>query len=585
MTTNSAQVAGSAYFPETTQLFAATAFEEIDRSLRRLAAHQDEWARLRISERIALVEGMRRGLYAVRSRWVAAELKSKELPPGSFGEAEEWTMLAAVFRGLSTIRRSLADIQARGRPRLAGRIKVRNDGQVVAPVLPASLSDRLLFRGTRAEVRMEPDVTAEAALVSMASAYREEGRRGRVAMVLGAGNASLLPACDMLHKLFVDLRVTVVKLNPVNAHLGPLMEEAFSVLVDRGFLAFVYGGKEVGSYLAIHPDVYELHMTGSDKTYEAIVFGRPRETRDARPKPVITKRFTGELGNISPVIIVPGAWQAREVAEQAKHISTWLVANAGFGCLTPRVIVQHRSWPRRQELLEAIGRRLRAYPTRKAYYPGAIHEHARCVSIHPEALQYGKPASGHLPWTVVPDIDPRQVDDICFRHEFFCGLMAETSIDAPDVPAFLERAVEFCNSVLWGTLNATLIIHPGSLREPGVAEAVERAIARLRYGTVSLNMLAFYSAYFMTAPWGGFPGHDIFDIQSGVGKTFNFLMFDRPEKSVVRAPFYRFDPITITTKRAPEFCKRLAEFEAYPRWWKLPALMVSGLRAVATSAA
>ncbi|NIS69494.1 MAG: aldehyde dehydrogenase, partial [Proteobacteria bacterium] len=143
---------------------------------------------------------------------------------------------------------------------------------------------------------------------------------------------------------------------------------------------------------------------------------------------------------------------------------------------------------------------------------------------------------------------------------------------------FIDRAVEFVNHTLWGTLNATLIVHPKSLRDPDIAAAVDRAIAGLRYGTVSLNILAYYSAYFMVAPWGAFPGHDIYGIQSGIGKTFNFLMLKRSEKSVVRAQFRRLDPITVKSKRALEFSRKLAEFEASGSWWRMPGLIWTALR-------
>lgn len=36
-------------------------------------------------------------------------------------------------------------------------------------------------------------------------------------------------------------------------------------------------------------------------------------------------------------------------------------------------------------------------------------------------------------------------------------------------------------------------------------------------------------------PWGAFPGHEIYDIQSGLGRNFNFAMLDKVEKVVVRA--------------------------------------------------
>lgn len=571
---------GSPYFAELIDASRSTSRREIDRLLSTLQAHKDEWVQLGIEERLSILDEIRKGLFNIRDLWVRAELEAKGIPPQSIGEAEEWTILATVFRAVRKVQQSLVEIQERGRPSIPGQMRSRPNGQVVVPVFPHSIADRLLFLGIKGEVWMEPGVTTEETFASQASAYRDKDRRGKVALVLGAGNASMLPVIDFLHKLFVELQVVVLKLNPVNAHMGPFMEEGFRALIERGFLGFVYGGVEEGSYLCAHPEVDELHLTGSDKTYEAIVFGTGPEgkRRKEERNPLIKKRFTGELGNVSPVIIVSGAWQKVDIEEQAKHIASWLIANAGFGCLTPRVIVQHESWSPRMQLLDEIGRLLDRFPTRKAYYPGAKNRHAEYLAAHPESLQFGEASGDHLPWTLVPDVDPTNANDICFKREAFCSLCAETAIRAPNTPSFIDRAVAFANNTLWGTLNATIILHPTSLRDPDVAAAVERAIASLRYGTVSLNLMPFYSAYFMTAPWGAFPGHDMYNIQSGIGKTFNFLMLEHPEKSIVRAPFKRLDPVTVKSKRAPEFGKKLAAFEASPAWWKLPNLAFTALR-------
>jgi hypothetical protein len=282
---------------------------------------------------------------------------------------------------------------------------------------------------------------------------------------------------------------------------------------------------------------------------------------------------------VSPVIIVPGPWKLEDVEEQAKHIATWLTVNAGFMCLTPRVLIQHRSWKLRDRLMDAVGELLERAPTRYAYYPGARDRHAEFLEAHPAARLFGKGGMDRLPWTLIPDVDPETPEEICFKREAFCGLFAETGLDAPDAASFIDRAVEFANQTLWGTLCATIIVHPKSLHDPNIAAAVERAISNLHYGTVSLNLLAFYSSYFMVTPWGGFPGQDIYDVQSGIGKTFNFLMFGRAQKSVVRAPFRRFDPLTITSKRPAEFGKRLAAFEANPSWKRFSGLVWTALRA------
>ncbi len=570
---------GSPNFAELVDAYQVTSQAQIDHLLSTLQEHKDDWAQLGIMERLSILDEIRKDLLAVKDRWIHAEFEAKGIAQTMF-EAEEWVILATVFRAVQKLQRSLVEIQKHGRPRIPGPITSMPNGQVVARVFPQTLSDRIIFLGITAEVWMEPGAAVGEIMATQASEYRDKNLRGKVALVLGAGNSSLVPVIDILHKLFVELQVVVLKMNPVNAHMGPLMEEGFRALVNRGILCIVYGGAEEGSYLCNHPAVEELHMTGSDKTYEAIVFGPGSEgqKRKAEHKPLNTKRFTGELGNVSPVIIVPGSWSRGDIEHQAKHIATWLTASAGFSCLTPRVIVQDRSWTQRNDLMDEIGQVLDRVPTRRAYYPGAHSRYAEFLAAHPESLQFGTASTDHLPWTIIPDVNPENADDICFKHEAFCGLCAETAIEAPSITGFIDRAVEFVNHTLWGTLNATLIVHPKSLRDPDIAAAVDRAIAGLRYGTVSLNILAYYSAYFMVAPWGAFPGHDIYGIQSGIGKTFNFLMLKRSEKSVVRAQFRRLDPITVKSKRALEFSRKLAEFEASGSWWRMPGLIWTALR-------
>jgi acyl-CoA reductase-like NAD-dependent aldehyde dehydrogenase len=572
---------GSPHFADLVESSHETQRRDIDAILRGLRANKDSWVHLPMRERLALLDEVRRDFISIGDRWVAAELEAKRIAPQSLGEGEEWTILATIHRATRILRRSLSEIEALGQPRIPGPFSKRPDGQVVAQTFPLAPWDRFLFLGVTGEVWMEPGLGKEETVAAQASAYKDTQRKGAVSLVLGAGNVSVLPVCDVLHRLFVELQVVVLKPNPVNAHMGPLMEEGFRALIERGFLAVVYGGAEEGAYLAAHPEVQELHVTGSDKTFEAVVFGGGPQGRKhkAERRPLITKPFTGELGNLSPVIVVPGPWKPGDIDAQATQVATWLTANAGFACLTPRVIIQHQSWELRGQLVEQIGRRLDGAPTRHAYYPGARDRHEQFLEAHPEARLFGEGKTGHLPWTLIPNVDPHAREEICFEREAFCGLFAETGLEAPDAASFLDRAVEFANQRLWGTLCATIIVHPKSMRDPNIAAAVERAISKLRYGTVSLNMLAYYSAYFMGSPWGGFPGQDIYDVQSGIGQTFNFLMFDGAQKSVVRAPFRRLDPLTVASKRPVDFGQRLAAFEANPSWKTFPGLVATALRA------
>jgi acyl-CoA reductase-like NAD-dependent aldehyde dehydrogenase len=206
--------------------------------------------------------------------------------------------------------------------------------------------------------------------------------------------------------------------------------------------------------------VDQIHTTGSDKTYEDIVFGAGQEgaERKVQHRPMLQKPFTAELGNVTPVIILPGPWSEDDIHAQGQRLATWLSINAGFNCLTPRVIVQWDGWEKRAALNEAIGQALQTMPTRNAYYPQARQRHARFVSAHPEAKRYGEyDDPEHLPWTFITGLDPDNLEEICFRNEPFCGLFSETALQAGSPEDFLDWAVRFANETLWGTPNLSMM--------------------------------------------------------------------------------------------------------------------------------
>ena len=192
----------------------------------------------------------------------------------------------------------------------------------------------------------------------------------------------------------------------------------------------------------------------------------------------------------------------------------------------------------------------------RAYYPGSADTQRMFVEAHPEAIQIGGGDDDHIPWTVIPDLDPDATDDICYRRESFSGLCGEVALGASSVAEFLDRAVAFLNNTVWGTLSATLVVSEDSLTDPSIDRAVERAIADLRYGTVALNGPGTWGFYTMVAPWGGYPGSDLHDIQSGNSHVTNFLMLSDPEKTVVRAPFRMRTYTFLGTAKNLDVCAR-----------------------------
>jgi acyl-CoA reductase-like NAD-dependent aldehyde dehydrogenase len=545
---------------------AASPPDELDAAIAAVRASRDAWVATLPAARIRLLDEVVRATVAVADRWTELSVRHEGLDPASSAAAEEGLVGPYLFlRGVRLHRRALADIARGGRPRIPGPVRARAGGQVAARVFPIDGWDRLLYLGTTADVWMEPGVTLEGLPETIAEAYRSPGP-GRVCLVLGAGNASSIAPLDILHKLFVENQVVVCKSHPVMAHLAEVHDAALAPLVRAGVLRLVHGGAVEGAHLSHHAGVDTLHITGADRTYEAIVYGTGPEgaERKRRDDPVLHKPFTAELGNLTPIIVVPGRWNEAELRYHADNIATMLANNAGFNCTTSRVIVTAAGWPRRAALMDRVRRRLAEIPTRLAWYPGARERFAAFAEIHPEGEQIGDAADGHLPWMLIPDLSPDAIGDPCYRVEAFCSVTAETTIDASDVAGFLERAVRFANDALWGTLNATLIVDPRTMQDPAPRAAVEQAIADLRYGTVSLNHWSAIGYGLGVTPWGAFPGHHRADIGSGTGFVHNPLRFGRVQKSVVRSPFRAWPkPIWFASHRtAHRLVPHLVRFEA-----------------------
>jgi aldehyde dehydrogenase (NAD(P)+) len=181
---------------------------------------------------------------------------------------------------------------------------------------------------------------------------------------------------------------------------------------------------------------------------------------------------------------------------------------------------------------------------------------------------------------LISDIDCDSESEICFKTEPFCSVISETGIDAENAIEYFEKVVEFCNNRLWGTLGAMIVVHPATLSDKATKDAFERMIARLRYGIISINTLASMCYVAGLTPWGGYPGSDMADIQSGNGTSNNALMLADTEKTVVRAPFitrpYPGWYVSRSNKTGKLF-KKLAELEASPSILKIPGISITAI--------
>ncbi|MBS2023141.1 MAG: aldehyde dehydrogenase, partial [Deltaproteobacteria bacterium] len=403
-------------------------------------------------------------------------------------------------------------------------------------------------------------------------------------LILGAGNVNSIPPTDCITKFFNEGKVCVLKMNPVNAYMGPFIEEAFKEMVERNWLAVVYGGAEEGGYLCQHPGVDEVHITGSDKTHDLIVWGPPgpeRAERMARNKPLLEKEISSELGNVSPVIVVPGPWDEKTLAFQADNTAGMITNNASFNCNAAKMLVTAKGWAQKDQYLDLVAKKAASVPSRKAWYPGAEQRWKYLTEGRAGLRLIGKEEPGKLPWAIVPGLDAADTNERAFNTEPFCALVSQTELgQAQDPIKFLDEAVDFANDRLWGTLTATILIHDKTLKEPGVAEALERAIGKLRYGAVGVNLWPAFAFALGNTPWGAYPGSTLTNIQSGRGFVHNTSMFERIEKCVIRHPAIGFPkpPHFSSHRTANVLGRRLTYMEEDSSWLHLPGIIAAALR-------
>jgi acyl-CoA reductase-like NAD-dependent aldehyde dehydrogenase len=377
-----------------------------------------------------------------------------------------------------------------------------------------------------------------------------------------------IPVLDVMYKSFVEGAVCLLKMSPVNAYLGPHFELALAPLIARGFLRIVYGGSDVGAYLAAHSAIAELHITGSAETHDRIVWGEAGPERDARKKagtPLFQKPVTSELGNISPVLIVPAKYSAAELTTMARGIAGMVVQNASFNCNAAKMLVTPRGFAQRAALLERLQAELARVPPRLAYYPGAASRYASLTQSAEHVTRVGDARAGQLPWTLITELDP-DANAPEFTVEPFCSILSEVSVGSADPLEFLASATEFANDRLWGTLNAMLYVSPTTERDGTLSAALERSIADLRYGTIAVNQWPASAYALGTSPWGGHPSATLADVQSGLGWVHNSLLLEHVEKTVQRGPLRAFPapPYFPGHRSLQHLGRALANFEASP---------------------
>ena len=162
--------------------------------------------------------------------------------------------------------------------------------------------------------------------------------------------------------------------------------------------------------------------------------------------PRLQKQITSELGNVSPWIMVPGAYTPRQLAFQAQR--------RRFGhqqCVVQLRGHQGAGHVERLAGSPEVSRPARANTPRHAtalrLLPGARERFARFAGCARQQQD------GTLPWTMLRDVDPDAAPHLLQEESFVC-VFAEVALDAASPESFISRAVDFVNEQLFGTLSA-----------------------------------------------------------------------------------------------------------------------------------
>jgi aldehyde dehydrogenase (NAD(P)+) len=568
-----------------------TVFTDLDQQLEQLAANREKWANTPVDQRIALLAQIKECLLPVSQAWAETAARKKGIADGSPLAGEEWTSGPYTVMGYcNQMMATLAKVQ--GKHHLDGLpLRELRNGQLVARVLPHSIWDELLLSGVKVDVWMQPGVTRANLADNTAAVYDPKSpshKQGRLALVLGAGNIASIAPLDVFQKLFAENQVVMLKMNPVNDYLIEFLQPALKPLIDLGVLAIVRGGADVGQYLCNHPLVEDIHITGAGASHDAIVWGPGDEGRanKAAGTPRNTRHITSELGAVCPTIVVPGPWSDADLGFQAEQVATQKLHNSGFNCVACQVLVMPRDWAQKDAFVKRLEGVMAGSEARGLYYPGT-QDRLAGFAVHNKQAKKLPRAGGEA--VLIAPLDAAS-DSYARSVEVFAPALSVIELPGADPEAYLKAAIAYANEQLYGTLGANIVIHPKTIAQIG-RERFEALLVDLRYGTIAVN--AWTGLGFLTpqATWGAFPGHTLADVQSGIGVVHNSMLFDKPQRTVVEAPFKPFPrnllsgsfsmlpkpPWFITNRKAHVLGRLLVNFQYRPSLLKMPRIFLNAL--------
>jgi len=287
---------------------------DIDRNISKLRVHSSEFLNLEKSNLITLLDQTIYNIKTISYYWATLASEKKGVLNKS-KEGEEWIggPFACIF-AIQYFKDTLMNEDDLDK-------SLFDNSKKSYKVFPTKNIEKLLFPFLEGEVRFGKNLNFDQINEYRGFANRFKNNKPKITLILGAGNVSSIPVLDALYHMIAYKSVIYLKLNPVNDYLLPIFTQIFEPFISKGFMIISQGDVEASQYLTKHDAFDQTHLTGSNFTYENIVYGRTLNSKERTLKslPKVNKKpITSELGNVTPIIVHPGNWSRSEIKHQAK---------------------------------------------------------------------------------------------------------------------------------------------------------------------------------------------------------------------------------------------------------------------------
>ncbi len=504
---------------------------ELDRNITTLRINSSELSKMSNEELIVLLNKTIENIQGIAYYWATLSAEKKGILQ-KHKEGEEW--LGGPFVSILTLQYYIDYLEKNDQL----DINKFDDSKNSYKVFPNKFIEKLTFPLLNAEIRFSKSMNFEQINEYRGFKQRIGTDSGSVTLILGAGNVSSIPFLDTIFHLVANRSSIILKLNPVNDYLNPVFQKVFHEFIERGFISVVNGDIPTSKYLTEHRSIDAIHLTGSNYTYENIVYGRVLNDKERK--------------------LSQGKWSNSEIKFQARKIVTAKLNNSGFNCIAAQVIVLPKGWRSNDKLKKYIKHYLKKIGDTTSYYPGAV-ESLKELQNNKNYEQINDQVCS-TPF-MVSDLDSDEKFSI---EEVWNSTLYFKEIEYTDYESFANNSIDYVNNELWGNLGATVLIKDSKKKRN--SEVVENYKHNLNYGTIAINEWAAIAFIIPTMPWGGYPGNKDNDIQSGQGFVHNSFFFESPLKGIVETNF-RFSrfidpPWFVNNKKAHRLFKNLTYYQA-----------------------